>query len=108
QRLQDRGSRARPCRRADQYWPVACGFRPGDWIPSESAGVSMSVMFPAFLDLAGRKAVVIGGGPVAAAKIESLIAAGARVTVVAPNIRPEIEDADVEIDHGHARSGSDE
>jgi len=57
----------------------------------------MSVMFPAFLDLAGRKAVVIGGGPVAAAKIESLIAAGARVTVVAPNIRPEIEDADVEI-----------
>jgi len=57
----------------------------------------MSVMFPAFLDLSGRKAVVIGGGPVAAAKIESLIAAGARVTVVAPNIRSEIEDADVEI-----------
>ena len=57
----------------------------------------MSVMFPAFLDLTGRTAVVIGGGPVAAAKIESLIAAGARVTVVAPNIRPEIEEANVEI-----------
>jgi uroporphyrin-III C-methyltransferase / precorrin-2 dehydrogenase / sirohydrochlorin ferrochelatase len=57
----------------------------------------MSVMFPAFLDLTGRKVVVIGGGPVAATKIESLIAAGARVTVVAPNIRSEIEAANVEI-----------
>jgi uroporphyrin-III C-methyltransferase/precorrin-2 dehydrogenase/sirohydrochlorin ferrochelatase len=57
----------------------------------------MSVMFPAFLDLNGRKAVVAGGGPVAAAKIESLLAAGARVTVVAPAIRPEIEQMDVEI-----------
>ena len=57
----------------------------------------MSIMFPAFLDLTGRKVVVIGGGPVAAGKIEALIAAGARITVIAPNIRPEIEDADVEI-----------
>jgi len=54
-------------------------------------------MFPAFLDLTGRKVVVIGGGPVAAGKIEALNAAGARVTVIAPNIRPEIEDADIEI-----------
>ena len=57
----------------------------------------MSAMFPAFLDLTGRKVVVIGGGPVAAGKIEALVAAGACVTVVAPNIRPEIEDAGVEI-----------
>ena len=57
----------------------------------------MSVMFPAFLDLAGRKVVVVGGGPVAASKIEALVAAGARVTVIAPDIRPEIEQADVEI-----------
>jgi uroporphyrin-III C-methyltransferase / precorrin-2 dehydrogenase / sirohydrochlorin ferrochelatase len=57
----------------------------------------MSVMFPAFLDLAGRKVVVVGGGPVAAGKIETLTAVGARVTVIAPDIRPEIERADVEI-----------
>jgi len=57
----------------------------------------MSVMFPAFLDLAGRTVVVVGGGPVAAGKIEALTAAGARVTVIAPDIRPEIEHADVEI-----------
>jgi uroporphyrin-III C-methyltransferase/precorrin-2 dehydrogenase/sirohydrochlorin ferrochelatase len=57
----------------------------------------MNVMFPAFLHLHSRKVVVVGGGPVAASKIESLFSAGARVTVVAPQIRPEIERADVEI-----------
>src|ERR1051325_3165559 len=57
----------------------------------------MSVMFPAFLDLNGRKTVVVGGGPVAAAKVESLLAVGAFVTVVAPDIRPEIERMQVEI-----------
>ena len=57
----------------------------------------MSIMFPAFLDLNGRKTVVIGAGTVAAAKIESLLAVGARVTVVAPDVRPEIERMDVEI-----------
>ena len=57
----------------------------------------MSVTFPAFLDLTARHVVVVGGGPVAASKIESLRAAGARVTVVAPEIHPEIERAGVEI-----------
>jgi uroporphyrin-III C-methyltransferase/precorrin-2 dehydrogenase/sirohydrochlorin ferrochelatase len=54
-------------------------------------------MFPAFLDLNGRKALVVGGGTVAATKIQSLLAAGARVMVVAPDVRPEIEQLDVEI-----------
>ena len=57
----------------------------------------MSVTFPAFLDLTARHVVVVGGGPVAASKIETLLAAGARVTVVAPEIHPEIERAGVEI-----------
>jgi len=57
----------------------------------------MSVKFPAFLDLASRRVVVVGGGPVAAGKIESLLSAGARVTVVAPQVQPEIERADVEV-----------
>jgi uroporphyrin-III C-methyltransferase/precorrin-2 dehydrogenase/sirohydrochlorin ferrochelatase len=55
----------------------------------------MNVMFPAFLDLTSRTVVVVGGGPVAASKIESLLLAGARVTVVAPEIRPEIARTDV-------------
>jgi uroporphyrin-III C-methyltransferase/precorrin-2 dehydrogenase/sirohydrochlorin ferrochelatase len=48
-------------------------------------------MFPAFLSLSSRRTVVVGGGRVAAGKIEALLAAGADVTVIAPDIRPEIE-----------------
>jgi uroporphyrin-III C-methyltransferase/precorrin-2 dehydrogenase/sirohydrochlorin ferrochelatase len=54
-------------------------------------------VFPAFLKLAGRQVVVVGGGPVAAGKIDSLLAAGANVTVVAPSIRPEIEQRPVRV-----------
>jgi uroporphyrin-III C-methyltransferase/precorrin-2 dehydrogenase/sirohydrochlorin ferrochelatase len=48
------------------------------------------MLFPTFLKLHGRRAVIVGGGPVAAGKLESLLAAGAVVTVVAPEIRPEM------------------
>lgn len=43
-----------------------------------------TLLFPAFLRLADRKAVVVGGGPVATSKVPALLAAGARVTIVAP------------------------
>ncbi|HVR60389.1 MAG TPA: NAD(P)-dependent oxidoreductase [Polyangia bacterium] len=43
-----------------------------------------------FLKVAGRRVVVVGGGPVAAAKIEGLAGAGAEILVVAPELRPEI------------------
>jgi uroporphyrin-III C-methyltransferase/precorrin-2 dehydrogenase/sirohydrochlorin ferrochelatase len=45
-------------------------------------------LFPSFLKLGGRKVVLVGGGRVAVAKHASLLAAGARVTVVAPEIDP--------------------
>lgn len=48
-------------------------------------------MFPVFLQLQSRRVVLVGGGTVASAKLEALLAAGAQVTVVAPEIRPEIE-----------------
>ena len=48
-------------------------------------------LYPVFLDLAGREALVVGGGPVATRKAASLAKAGARVTVVAPQIGTELE-----------------
>ena len=47
-------------------------------------------LFPAFLRLAGRKVVLVGGGTVAASKYAGLVAAGAQVTVVAPHIGPSL------------------
>ena len=44
--------------------------------------------YPAFLRLQGRSALIVGAGPVAAQKLPGLLAAGARVTVVAPDLHP--------------------
>ncbi|HXW06744.1 MAG TPA: bifunctional precorrin-2 dehydrogenase/sirohydrochlorin ferrochelatase [Vicinamibacterales bacterium] len=56
----------------------------------------MSV-YPVFLKLTGRRVLVVGGGPVAAGKLEGLLAAEALVTVVAPDIVPAIAGAAVEV-----------
>jgi uroporphyrin-III C-methyltransferase/precorrin-2 dehydrogenase/sirohydrochlorin ferrochelatase len=45
-----------------------------------------AALYPAFLKLAGRKVLVVGGGTVAASKLPALIEAQAAVTVVAPAI----------------------
>jgi siroheme synthase-like protein len=50
----------------------------------------MADLLPLFLNLTGRAVLLVGGGPVAAAKLTQLLAAGARVRVVAPEIREEI------------------
>jgi precorrin-2 dehydrogenase/sirohydrochlorin ferrochelatase len=42
------------------------------------------VFYPLFLDLQGRSVLVVGGGAVAERKVESLLAAGAAVILVAP------------------------
>lgn len=44
--------------------------------------------YPVFLEMKGRSCVVVGGGPVAERKVEGLLAAGARVTVVSPELTP--------------------
>lgn len=44
--------------------------------------------YPVFLDLRERAVLVVGAGDVACRKVEGLLRAGARVTVVAPEISP--------------------
>ena len=50
----------------------------------------MSAHYPVFLDLTGHPTLVVGGGPVAEGKVEGLLAAGARVTVVSPTVTPRL------------------
>ena len=47
--------------------------------------------YPAMLNVTGRRCVIIGGGKVAARKLQSLLDAGALVTVVAPDFCQEVQ-----------------
>ncbi len=49
------------------------------------------MLFPVFLKLTGRTVLVVGGGQVAATKLGALLAAGASVRVVAPDVADGIE-----------------
>lgn len=53
--------------------------------------------YPTGLRLNGRKVVVVGGGAVAQRRIPGLIASGAVVTVVSPDVTPAIEGLGAEI-----------
>jgi siroheme synthase-like protein len=50
----------------------------------------MGELLPLFLNLTGRAVLLVGGGVVAAAKLTQLVAAGATVRLVAPEVRDEI------------------
>ena len=60
----------------------------------------MTTFYFACLDVRGRDCLVVGGGRVALEKANGLLECGAAVTVVAPEIEPELRDADVTL---HAR-----
>lgn len=49
-------------------------------------------LFPAFIKLADRKTLIVGAGAIAEEKIQSLLAAQARVTVVAPRATSAIQE----------------
>ena len=54
-------------------------------------------LFPVFLKLVDRPVIIVGGGSVATAKLSALLDAAARVTVVAPEVTPEIAGSGVTI-----------
>ena len=54
-------------------------------------------LLPLFVNLRGRRVLVVGAGPVAASKLAPLLAAGALVSVVAPEVHPDIELAGVPV-----------
>lgn len=49
---------------------------------------SHDTLFPLFLKLSSRPVLLVGGGPVATSKALTLAEAGARVTVVSPELTP--------------------
>jgi len=68
--------------------------------PSHSRGVTVDYL-PVFLSITGRRAVVVGGGHVAARKVEALAKAGARVRVVAPRLLPQLAERAASSDLEH-------
>ena len=56
---------------------------------------TMTDLLPLFVNLEGRRVVLVGGGPVAAAKLAQLLAARADVFVVSPEVHEDIERAGV-------------
>ena len=62
-------------------------------------------LYPVNLLLAGRPVLVVGGGRVAAQKVRGLVAAGAVVTVVAPEVDAAVEEQDVTVERRRYRRG---
>ena len=54
-------------------------------------GPESGVVYPVGLRLHGRRVVVVGGGQVAHRRVAGLLEAGARVTVVSPEVTPALE-----------------
>jgi precorrin-2 dehydrogenase/sirohydrochlorin ferrochelatase len=61
--------------------------------PGRKANGAAAELFPMFLKIAGKPCLVVGAGPIAKSKIESLVRCGADVRVVAPHATETVRDA---------------
>ena len=68
---------------------IFAGEAPG---AAEAAAMREKRFYMACLDLEGRDCLVVGAGPVGLEKIEGLLDARARVTVVAPEAIPAVQE----------------
>jgi len=64
--------------------------------PAEPRRLAEKRYYPAFLDLDGQSCLVVGGGEVALEKTSGLLDCGACVTVVSPQVVPELREAPIE------------
>ncbi len=60
-------------------------------------------LYPVVLDLQGRAVLVVGAGRVAAGRLPALLAGGASVTVVAPDVLDEVAALPVRLERRHFR-----
>ena len=51
----------------------------------------MPLYYPIYLDVTSRRCVIVGGGEVAERKIQWLLECGADLTIVSPEVTPEVE-----------------
>ncbi len=65
--------------------------RGGDNVAVSPSASTEIPPYPAGLRLHGRRVVVVGGGHVAQRRVPGLLAAGARVVLVSPEVRPSLE-----------------
>ena len=64
-----------------------------------------TLLYPIFLDLAGRRCVVVGGGEVASRKARKLLQAGADVVMISPEVKNELAGRGLEIHERPYRPG---
>ncbi len=69
--------------------PAGGGAQPGRAVPTDR--------YPLMLSMAGRRAVVVGGGQVALRRAQSLLESGADVVVIAPSVVAELAELPIAI-----------
>jgi precorrin-2 dehydrogenase/sirohydrochlorin ferrochelatase len=88
------GSAAAAIDDVDESWPH------DEEQPAASAEPSSFPLYPVALKLAGRLAVVVGGGAIAQRKTADLLRAGARVWAIAPEWRADFSGLEADPDAG--------